>query len=79
MKRLDISKSVTSPLESLLAGTRSQWLRVAPPRPVSYELFSSWDIPKKEIVSMLSNPINADLPRGIHLNSKEWNDLILEL
>jgi len=31
---------------------------------------------KKEIVSMLSNPINADLPRGIHLNSKEWNDLI---
>tara|TARA_B110000902_G_C14159019_1_gene532505 strand:+ start:614 stop:1120 length:507 start_codon:yes stop_codon:yes gene_type:complete len=52
MKRLDISKSVTSPLESLLAGTRSQWLRVAPPRPVSYELFSSWDIPKKEIVSI---------------------------
>lgn len=49
MKRLEINKSVTSPLESLLNGTRSKWLRVAPPRPASYEVFSSWGIPKKDI------------------------------
>ena len=31
---------------------------------------------KKEIVSMLNNPINADLPRATHVDSKEWNNLI---
>lgn len=51
MKRLEISKSVTSPLESLINGTRSKWLRAAPLQPVSYELFSSWDIPKRDLVN----------------------------
>ena len=31
---------------------------------------------KNEIVSMLNKPIDADLPRAIHIDSKEWNNLI---
>ena len=31
---------------------------------------------KKEIVSMLNKPIDTDLPRAIHIDSKDWNNLI---